>query len=120
MFDPCLWYHRCSTRCLPQIRRWTFSTSSGRRTSCARRLIRRRSSPRRAGAPRPLLPSPLVLLLAFLVAMTFAVNRERIGITVSGDGLLPAASGSGTLLRSYLQEWHPVGGGTASPAAALS
>ncbi len=71
-------------------------------------------------ASRRFLTSPLVLLLAFLVAMTFAVNRERIGITVSGDGLLPAASGSGTLLRSYLQEWHPVGGGTASPAAALS
>ena len=52
--------------------------------------------------------------------MTFAVNRARIGAAVSGGGLLPAPNGGGTLLTSYLQEWHAVGGGTSSPGSALS
>jgi len=64
--------------------------------------------------------SPLAALLAFLVGMTFAVNRARIGAAVSGGGLLPAPNGGGTLLTSYLQEWHAVGGGTSSPGSALS
>jgi len=64
--------------------------------------------------------SPLAALLAFLVGMTFAVNRARIGAAVSGGGLLPAPNGGGTLLTSYLQEWNAVGGGTSSPGSALS
>lgn len=71
-------------------------------------------------AAKLVLTSPLTALLGFLVAMTFAINRERIGGTVSGAGLLPAPSGATTLLRSYLQEWHSIGGGTSAPAPALS
>ncbi|WP_127783830.1 hypothetical protein [Rhodococcus sp. X156] len=64
--------------------------------------------------------APVTLLLVFLVGMTFAVNRSRIGAAVSGGALLPTPDGSTTLLRSYLDEWHPVAGGTSSPAAALT
>lgn len=64
--------------------------------------------------------SPLTALLAFLLALTFAVNRARIGSAVSGGALLPAPNGGGTLLADYQQEWHSVGGGTSAPAPALS
>ena len=64
--------------------------------------------------------SPLTALLLFLIGMTFAVNRSRIGLAVSGGALLPAPNGADTLLDSYVQAWHAVGGGTASPAPALS
>ncbi|MEO9223328.1 MAG: hypothetical protein ABI251_16445, partial [Mycobacteriaceae bacterium] len=64
--------------------------------------------------------SPLAALLLFLIGITFAVNRSRIGLAVSGGGLLPAPNGAGALLDSYVQAWHSVGGGTASPASALS
>lgn len=67
-----------------------------------------------------LVAAPPVLLVAFLVGLSFAVNRARIGVAASGGGLLPAPSGATTLFRAYLQEWHAVAGGTSSPAAALS
>lgn len=73
----------------------------------------------RAGLRR-FVTAPLLWLLLFLSGMTFAVNRGRIGSAVSGGGLLPAPAGGDTLLRSYLQDWHSVAGGTAAPAPALS
>jgi len=76
--------------------------------------------PRMRAAFRRGVTSPPAALLAFLVAITFAVNRARIGAAISGGGLLPAPNGGGTLLTSYLQEWHTVGGGTSSPGAALT
>ena len=64
--------------------------------------------------------SPLAALLLFLIGITFAVNRSRIGVAVSGGALLPAPNGASALLDSYVQAWHTVGGGTVSPASALS
>ena len=64
--------------------------------------------------------SPLLWLLLFLVGLSFAVNRGRIGVAVSGGALLAAPSGDETLLQSYLQDWHPIGGGTSAAGSALT
>ncbi len=64
--------------------------------------------------------SPLLWLLLFLVGLSFAVNRGRIGVAVSGGALLAAPSGDETLLQSYLQDWHAIGGGTSAAGSALT
>ncbi|MEV4319267.1 glycosyltransferase family 2 protein [Actinocrispum sp. NPDC049592] len=60
-----------------------------------------------------LLAPPLLLVLALLV-VAFAVNWQRLGLDVVGGRLLPVADP----WAEYIAAWHPVDGGTASPAPA--
>ncbi|UZJ25547.1 glycosyltransferase [Rhodococcus antarcticus] len=77
----------------------------------------------RVGAPRvlrQLVLSPLVLLLVGLTLLSLVVHHARLGLSVSGGGLLPAPGGLTPLLSSYVAEWHAVAGGTAAPAPVLT
>jgi GT2 family glycosyltransferase len=77
----------------------------------------------RVGAPRvlrQLVLSPLVLLVTGLTLLSLVVNHARLGLAVSGGGLLPAPGGLTALLSSYVAEWHAVAGGTAAPAPVLT
>ena len=69
---------------------------------------------------RQLVLSPVVVLTAALTVVSLLVQRARLGLQLSGGGLLPAPGGATDLLRSYAQEWHGSAGGTAAPAPALS
>jgi GT2 family glycosyltransferase len=61
--------------------------------------------------------APPFVLLVLLTALSLAVNRHRLGLDLSGGALLPVG-GLGELWSTYLAQWHPVGGGTASSAPA--
>jgi GT2 family glycosyltransferase len=60
-----------------------------------------------------LLAPPLLLVLALLV-VGLAVNWQRLGLDLAGGRLLPMSAP----WAEYLSAWHPVSGGTASPAPA--
>lgn len=66
---------------------------------------------------RELLLAPPVLLLVALTAISLLVNHNRLGLDLSGGGLLPAQGLSGTW-SEYLASWHAVSGGTTTPAPA--
>ena len=77
----------------------------------------------RVGAPRvlrQLVLSPLVVLVVALTALSLVVHHARLGLEVSGGGLLPVPAGLTPLLHSYVAEWHAVAGGTAAPAPVLT
>ncbi|WP_432847454.1 glycosyltransferase [Amycolatopsis sp. CA-161197] len=61
--------------------------------------------------------APPVVLVVLLTALAFAVNRGRLGLDLSGGGLLPVG-GLGDLWSTYLAPWHAVAGGTGAPAPA--
>ncbi|MEU4667012.1 glycosyltransferase family 2 protein [Amycolatopsis sp. NPDC023774] len=61
--------------------------------------------------------APPVVLVVLLTALAFVVNRSRLGLDLSGGGLLPVG-GLGELWSTYLAPWHAVAGGTGSPAPA--
>ncbi|MDA3649924.1 glycosyltransferase family 2 protein [Saccharopolyspora indica] len=65
-----------------------------------------------------LLSSPLFVLLASLLAFALinALLTGRLGTGLAGGRLLPVAD-LATTWRDYLAAWHPVGGGTGSPAS---
>ncbi len=61
--------------------------------------------------------APPVIVLVVLTALAFAVNGSRLGLDLFGGKLLPVG-GLGEIWSSYLAPWHPIAGGTASPAPA--
>ncbi|MGW1681619.1 glycosyltransferase family 2 protein [Saccharopolyspora sp. NPDC002376] len=65
-----------------------------------------------------LLSSPLFVLIAALLlfALINALIAGRLGSGLAGGRLLPVAD-LGTTWRDYLAAWHPVDGGTGSPAS---
>ncbi|HEV3361633.1 MAG TPA: glycosyltransferase [Pseudonocardiaceae bacterium] len=66
---------------------------------------------------RELLLAPPVLLVLALTAISLLVNHNRLGLDLSGGGLLPAQGLSGTW-SEYLATWHGVSGGSTTPAPA--
>jgi len=66
---------------------------------------------------RELLLAPPLLLVAGLVLAAAAAHRGRYGLDLTGGRLAPLA-GLAETWSAYLAEWHPVLGGTASPAPA--
>ncbi|GAB3909627.1 glycosyltransferase family 2 protein [Kibdelosporangium lantanae] len=60
-----------------------------------------------------LLAPPLLLVLA-LLAVSVAVNYQRLGLDMTGGRLLPLQDPWG----DYVSAWHAVSGGTAAPAPA--
>ncbi|RKT85440.1 Glycosyl transferase family 2 [Saccharopolyspora antimicrobica] len=65
-----------------------------------------------------LLVSPLFVLFASLLAFALinALLTDRLGAGLAGGRLLPVAD-LATTWRDYLAAWHPVAGGTGSPAS---
>jgi GT2 family glycosyltransferase len=61
--------------------------------------------------------APPVVLLIVLTALGLVINGNRLGLDLSGGKLLPFG-GLGELWSTYSASWHPVAGGTASPAPA--
>ncbi|MGW4486943.1 glycosyltransferase [Amycolatopsis sp. NPDC004368] len=61
--------------------------------------------------------APPVVLLVLLTALAFVVNRGRLGLDLSGGGLLPVGS-LGEVWSTYLAPWHAIAGGTGAPASA--
>ncbi|WP_326565986.1 glycosyltransferase family 2 protein [Amycolatopsis rhabdoformis] len=61
--------------------------------------------------------APPVVLVVLLTALALVVNRGRLGLDLSGGGLLPVGS-LGDVWSTYLAPWHAVGGGTGAPAPA--
>ncbi|MGB3444777.1 MAG: glycosyltransferase, partial [Actinophytocola sp.] len=71
----------------------------------------------RARLARQVLLAPPVLLFFGLLAVALYVNWGRLGLDLAGGRLLPVPDLTATW-SSYLGTWHPVAGGTASPAPA--
>lgn len=71
----------------------------------------------RARLARQVFLAPPVLLFFGLLAVALYVNWERLGLDLAGGRLLPVPDLAATW-SSYLATWHPVAGGTASPAPA--
>ena len=69
---------------------------------------------------RRLVLSPPVLLAVALTVASLVIHRARLGLQVSGGGLLPVDTGSRGLLAWYVEGWHAVAGGTAAPAPAVA
>jgi GT2 family glycosyltransferase len=63
---------------------------------------------------KQILLAPPVLLVFALLLVGLAVNWQRLGLDLVGGRLLPMPD----LWPEYLAAWHPVDGGTASPAPA--
>ena len=61
--------------------------------------------------------APPVFLVLVLTALGLVINGSRLGLDLSGGKLLPVG-GLGELWSTYLAAWHPMWGGTASPAPA--
>ncbi|WP_106177766.1 glycosyltransferase family 2 protein [Prauserella shujinwangii] len=61
--------------------------------------------------------SPPAVLLVALTGLALLVNRARLGLDLAGGRLLPVGD-LGQVWTTYLQGWHPVGGGTGSAAPA--
>jgi len=61
--------------------------------------------------------APPVVLLIVLTALGLVINGGRLGLDLAGGKLLPLG-GLGELWSTYLASWHPISGGTASPAPA--
>jgi GT2 family glycosyltransferase len=61
--------------------------------------------------------APPVVLLLVLTVLGLLINGNRLGLDLAGGKLLPVGS-LGELWSTYLASWHPVAGGTASPAPA--
>jgi GT2 family glycosyltransferase len=61
--------------------------------------------------------APPVVLLIVLTALGLVINGGRLGLDLAGGKLLPFG-GLGELWSTYLASWHPIFGGTASPAPA--
>ncbi|HEX3590729.1 MAG TPA: glycosyltransferase [Pseudonocardiaceae bacterium] len=61
--------------------------------------------------------APPVLLLAGLALVSLVTNAGRLGLHLTGGGLLPA-QGLAATWSDYLASWHAVAGGTAAPAPA--
>jgi GT2 family glycosyltransferase len=61
--------------------------------------------------------APPVVLLLVLTALGLVINGNRLGLELTGGKLLPFG-GLGELWSTYLASWHPIAGGTASPAPA--
>ncbi|HEY2695487.1 MAG TPA: glycosyltransferase [Pseudonocardiaceae bacterium] len=66
---------------------------------------------------REVLLAPPVVLVVVLTLISLLVNHNRLGIDLSGGGLLPAQGLSGTW-SEYLASWHGVSGGSTTPAPA--
>ncbi len=73
-----------------------------------------------AQVTRRLVLSPPVLLAVALTVLSLVIHRARLGLQVSGGGLLPVDTGSRGLLAWYVAGWHAVAGGTAAPAPAVA
>lgn len=71
----------------------------------------------RARVLRSLLIGPPLLLVLGLVVFALVANASRLGFDLAGGRLLPV-SPLGEMWSSYLAAWHPVAGGTTSPAPA--
>lgn len=63
---------------------------------------------------KQILLAPPLLLVVALLAVTFAVNWQRLGLDMTGGRLLPLENP----WDEYLSAWHAVSGGTAAPAPA--
>jgi hypothetical protein len=61
--------------------------------------------------------APPVVLLVVLTVIGLVINGGRLGLDLAGGKLLPFGD-LGELWRTYLASWHPIAGGTASPAPA--
>ncbi|WP_329067076.1 glycosyltransferase family 2 protein [Amycolatopsis sp. NBC_01480] len=61
--------------------------------------------------------APPFVLAVVLIALALAVNAGRLGLDLSGGGLLPVG-GLGEIWSAYLSPWHAIGGGTGAPAPA--
>jgi hypothetical protein len=61
--------------------------------------------------------APPVVLLIVLTVLGLVINGGRLGLDLAGGKLLPVG-GLGELWSTYLASWHPISGGTASPAPA--
>jgi GT2 family glycosyltransferase len=66
---------------------------------------------------RQVLFAPPVLLVLGLTLVSLVTNAGRLGLDLSGGGLLPV-QGLGATWSSYLAAWHAVSGGTAAPPPA--
>ncbi|WP_328604143.1 glycosyltransferase family 2 protein [Amycolatopsis sp. NBC_00345] len=61
--------------------------------------------------------APPFVLAVVLTALALAVNAGRLGLDLSGGGLLPVG-GLGEIWSAYLSPWHAIAGGTGAPAPA--
>jgi GT2 family glycosyltransferase len=61
--------------------------------------------------------APPVVLLLVLTVLGLVINGNRLGLDLAGGKLLQVGS-LGELWSTYLASWHPIAGGTASPAPA--
>ncbi|GGM66474.1 glycosyl transferase [Longimycelium tulufanense] len=66
---------------------------------------------------RELALAPPVLLVAALTLLALGIHSARLGLDPAGGRLLPLG-GLADTWREYLAAWHPVHGGTATPAPA--
>lgn len=66
---------------------------------------------------RELLLSPAVVLPVTLLLVALLVHRSWLGLDLTGGRLAPLP-GLREMWSAYVAEWHPVAGGTASPAPA--
>ncbi|WP_342749766.1 glycosyltransferase [Umezawaea tangerina] len=71
----------------------------------------------RARVLRSLLVAPPLLLVLGLTLFALVANSGRLGFDLSGGRLLPVGD-LGATWSEYLAAWHPVSGGTTSPASA--
>lgn len=61
--------------------------------------------------------APPVVLLIVLTVLGLVLNGGRLGLDLAGGKLLPFGD-LGEVWSTYLASWHPISGGTASPAPA--